>query len=154
MKARSLLVNATKWTFEHRKWVQTRTSCLQAPAAKPGDVLLFRCLSNSTIGADWFHGRVRDGIGWVTDAMVTKLCSRRSKKCAGSQNQYRAGYAVCILTVILGCDQSSLPQWPATKAVIDGGTLKARTEQLGPVSSTHYCASTSGLSTWWSSTAR
>ena len=154
VKARSLLVNATKWTFEHRKWVQTRTSCLQAPAAKPGDVLLFRCLSNSTIGADWFHGRVRDGIGWVTDAMVTKLCSRRSKKCAGSQNQYRAGYAVCILTVILGCDQSSLPQWPATKAVIDGGTLKARTEQLGPVSSTHYCASTSGLSTWWSSTAR
>ena len=38
----------------------------------PGDALLFQCLSNSTIGADWFHGRVRDGIGWVTDAMVTK----------------------------------------------------------------------------------
>ena len=26
-------------------------------------------------------------------------------------------------------------------------------EQLVPVSYTHYCASTSGLSTWWSSTA-
>ena len=42
------------------------------PATMPGDVLLFRCLSSSTIGAVRFHGRVRDGIGWVTDAMVTK----------------------------------------------------------------------------------
>ena len=44
-----------------------------SPPAKPGDDLLFHCLSNSTIGAVRFHGRVRDGIGWVTDAMVTKL---------------------------------------------------------------------------------
>ena len=41
-------------------------------AAMPGDVLLFQGLSHSTIGAVRFHGRVRDGIGWVTDAMVTK----------------------------------------------------------------------------------
>ena len=41
-------------------------------AAMPGDDLLFQCLGISTIGAVWFHGRVRDGIGWVTDAMVTK----------------------------------------------------------------------------------
>src|SRR3546814_3312944 len=33
------------------------------PATMPGDVLLFQCLSNSTIGAVRFHGRVRDGIG-------------------------------------------------------------------------------------------
>jgi hypothetical protein len=38
----------------------------------PGDDLLFQRLSVSTIGAVRFHGRVRDGIGWVTDAMVTK----------------------------------------------------------------------------------
>ena len=38
----------------------------------PGDALLFQRLSGSTIGAVWFHGRVRDGIGWVTNAMVTK----------------------------------------------------------------------------------
>ena len=43
------------------------------PATKPGDDLLFHCLGSSTIGAVRFHGRVRDGIGWVTDAMVTKL---------------------------------------------------------------------------------
>ena len=51
--------------------------CL-APAAMPGDDLLFQRLSVSTIGAVWFHGRVRDGIGWGTDAMVTKQCSRRN----------------------------------------------------------------------------
>ena len=50
------------------------------PAAKPGDDLLFHCLSNSTIGAVRFHGRVRDGIGWVTDAMVTKLWGQRRSK--------------------------------------------------------------------------
>ena len=41
-------------------------------AAMPGDDLLFQRLSVSTIGAAWFHGRVRDGIGWVTGAMTTK----------------------------------------------------------------------------------
>ena len=45
----------------------------ETPVSKPGDDLLFHCLSSSTIGAVRFHGRVRDGIGWVTDAMVTKL---------------------------------------------------------------------------------
>jgi hypothetical protein len=48
-----------------------------APASKPGGDLLFHRLSDSTIGAVWFHGRVRDGIGWVTDAMATKLWGRR-----------------------------------------------------------------------------
>ena len=46
-------------------------------AMKPGDDLLFRCLGNSTIGAVRFHGRVRDGIGCVTDAMATKLQGER-----------------------------------------------------------------------------
>ena len=48
-----------------------------APATMPGDDLLFHRLSDSTIGAVWFHGRVRDGIGWVTDAMATKLWGQR-----------------------------------------------------------------------------
>ena len=42
------------------------------PAAMPGDDLLFHRLSDSTIGAVEFHGRVRDGIGWDTDAMATR----------------------------------------------------------------------------------
>lgn len=45
---------------------------IYAPAAMPGDDLLFHALRQSTIGAIWFHGRVRDGIGWGTDAMATK----------------------------------------------------------------------------------
>jgi hypothetical protein len=48
------------------------------PASMPGDDLLSQRLSGSTIGAVRFHGRVRDGIGWVTDAMATKQwCGRR-----------------------------------------------------------------------------
>src|ERR1051325_1150284 len=31
--------------------------------ARPGNDLLFRALRRSTIGAEGFHGRVRDGIG-------------------------------------------------------------------------------------------
>ena len=52
----------------------------RTPPAKPGDDLLFHCLGSSTIGAVRFHGRVRDGIGWVTDAMVTKLWGQRKTR--------------------------------------------------------------------------
>ena len=55
----------------------TANGFFETPVSKPGDDLLFHCLSSSTIGAVRFHGRVRDGIGWVTDAMVTKLWDRR-----------------------------------------------------------------------------
>ena len=48
-------------------------------AMKPGDDLLFHRLGDSTIGAVRFHGRVRDGIGWGTDAMATKLQSERTR---------------------------------------------------------------------------
>ena len=48
-----------------------------ASTIKPGGDLLFHRLGDSTIGAVWFHGRVRDGIGWGTDAMTTKLNRRR-----------------------------------------------------------------------------
>ena len=59
--------------LKHCEWVLP----VSAPAAKPGDDLLFHSLSWSTIGAVRFHGRVRDGIGWVTDAMATKLWGQR-----------------------------------------------------------------------------
>src|SRR3546814_11270902 len=41
----------------------------------------------------------------------------------------------------------------ALAAARDVGDLFKPIERLGPVSSTHCCASTPGLSTWWSSTA-
>ena len=45
---------------------------VHSPATMPGDDLLFHRLSDSTIGAVGFHVRVRDGIGWDTDAMATR----------------------------------------------------------------------------------
>jgi hypothetical protein len=48
-----------------------------ARASMPGGDLLFHCLGSSTIGAVGFHVRVRDGIGWDTDAMATRQWSRR-----------------------------------------------------------------------------
>ena len=41
------------------------------PAGWPGGDRLSRCLSNSTMGAEVFHGRVRDGIGCIILAMTT-----------------------------------------------------------------------------------
>ena len=80
----------------------------QPLAAKPGDDLLFHCLGNSTIGAVRFHGRVRDGIGWVTDAMATKLCDERVRN---SRN--RALF-----------DRLAEITHRTAKAVVDGGILK------------------------------
>ena len=60
-----------EWVFVPRPYNPSLRWSL-TPAAMPGGVLLFQRLSVSTIGAAWFHGRVRDGIGWVTGAMTTK----------------------------------------------------------------------------------
>ena len=38
----------------------------------PGNDLLFHALRQSTIGANSFHGRVRDGIGCLSVAIVTR----------------------------------------------------------------------------------
>lgn len=76
----------------------------KARAAMPGDALLFRGLSHSTIGADWFHGRVRDGIGWVTDAMVTKQWSARFE---GFQSMIRAQICDILAGLITAANISS-----------------------------------------------
>lgn len=39
---------------------------------RPGGDLLSHALRRSTIGAEGFHDRVRDGIGWFTLAMTTR----------------------------------------------------------------------------------
>jgi hypothetical protein len=76
---------------------------LQAQTIMPGDDLLFQRLSVSTIGAVRFHGRVRDGIGWGTDAMVTKqYCLRLFAK---------GGFldAVVFKDAMVRLEQSPLP---------------------------------------------
>ena len=111
-------------------------------AGRPGSDLLSRALRQSTIGAASFHDRVRNGVGWDTCAITTwssscmKRCNRRAwRRCGGkTSNKY----------------------WVACKIAVRGIRLCARLikpiERLVPVSFTHYCASTPGLSTWWSST--
>jgi hypothetical protein len=46
--------------------------CHLALLRGPGGDLLSRVLGRSTIGAEGFHGRVRDGIGCGTLAMATR----------------------------------------------------------------------------------
>ena len=48
-----------------------RVWCVLDPAWWPGGDRLSRSLSCSTMGAEVFHGRVRDGIGCVNLAMTT-----------------------------------------------------------------------------------
>ena len=60
------------WRGKHVNGFCKNVSRARAPATMPGDDLLFHRLSDSTIGAVRFHGRVRDGIGWGTDAIATK----------------------------------------------------------------------------------
>src|SRR3990170_8558238 len=91
---------------------------------KPGDDLLSRVLRRSTIGAGAFHGRVRDGIG----------CSRSAKITRPAKGGVKSGLTSCL------CQALTMR---AIKPI----------ERLVLVSYTHCCASTSSLSTWWSSTA-
>ena len=90
---------------------------------RPGSDLLFRVLRRSTIGAEAFNDRVRDGIGCRHLAIATRPAKDRQS--TRFLLQYR---------------------W-----VLKMRTIKPF-ERLVPVSFTPYSASTPGLSTWSSST--
>ena len=109
------------------------------PLGRPGSDLLSHTLRCSTIGAKGFHVRVRDGIGWDTLAITT----RSSKRILGNRLRVKSGVDRASIFV---CEK------PLGLSVRMDGTFKS-IEQLVPVSYTHYCASTPGLSTGWSSTA-
>ena len=100
---------------------------------RPGSDLLSQGLSHSTIGAEEFNGRVRDGIGFRLLARTTRPAKDKGYEASGTPSKAFKVFAHDAL-------------W----------TLKMRAikpiERLVPVSYTHYCASTSGLSTWSSST--
>ena len=46
--------------------------CFGALTGGPGDDLLSHRWACSTIGAQGFHGRVRNGVGWFTLAVITR----------------------------------------------------------------------------------
>jgi len=131
---------------------------------RPGGDLLSRALRRSTMGAGGFHGRVRDGIGCAPPAMATRPSKPR-----------RPGAAVA--QVLAGATASSSPRrddvvvacvcwdWPrpmgvgmismhgAGPALRPGPGWIEPIGRLGPVSSERCRSCTSGLSTWWSTTA-
>ncbi len=53
-------------------------------AGRPGGDLLSRALRHSTMGAGGFHGRVRDGIGWLLPAMATRSSSEHASWTRGA----------------------------------------------------------------------
>ena len=106
---------------------------------RPGGDLLSHALRRSTIGAEGFHGRVRDGIGWGTLAITT----RSSKQMPATGRRLPASRVLCLLPI----RRPTLRAYPCARA-----RLKP-IEPLVPVSYTRYRASTPGLSTWWSTTA-
>ena len=106
---------------------------------RPGSDLLFQALRLSTIGAEEFNGRVRDGIGFRLPAKTT-----RSAKMKDRRNRSKA----VGLTLISACHAlHRRSEWALAMRAIK--TI----ERLVPVSSMRYRAYTPGLSTWWSTTA-
>ncbi len=140
---------------------------------RPGNGLLSQVLRHSTIGARAFDGRVRDGIGsdrsakvtrpakrgkeanWFYDRLIVpspraqsmsrKSCSTFSKRtCSNS------------LTRAVPCRSRDSTRSGKCSERGDGHRVMRAfkpIELLVPVSCTHCCASTPGLSTWSSSTA-
>ena len=68
----------------------------------PGNDLLFHVLRQSTIGANSFHGRVRDGIGCLSVARVTrKLISNKTFLCTLIFNQANRAISIGKLHALL-----------------------------------------------------
>jgi hypothetical protein len=108
-----------------------------------------RTCARSTIGAEELNFRVRDGNGWVLLATITQ----KLLKLVLPRPSSGLGRGVGIWT---GRTALARARWLERL----GGSSKKRVHfmvkpngRLVPVSSTHYCAYTSGLSTWSSSTA-
>ena len=146
---------------------------------RSGDDLLSRVLRHSTIGAEAFNGRVRDGIGFLSPRSDHRTGQRQqqggrapSRTSSGSKQFFRS------FSINLNAPGSQIPRSPTGRRAAWRGQPRERTfppafeanvqihvqrtgivraikpiERLVPVSSTRRRAYTSGLSTWSSSTA-
>src|SRR5207244_9019472 len=72
----------------------------------PGDDLLLHGLSHTTIGAVAFHCRVRDGIGWFHNAMVTRetVGGFAAQSSPGASHAHALAFGVAYK---LGCSEVS-----------------------------------------------
>src|SRR5690606_30323759 len=71
--------------------------------ARPGDDPLSHPLWGSTLGAARFHGRVRNGIGWVPRAVVTR----------SGQQPWQMSDDRCQMTGGAGAGRGDLASWRA-----------------------------------------
>jgi hypothetical protein len=131
----------------------------------PGGDLLSRALRHSTMGAAGFHGRVRNGIGWGTRAMTTRPTRHPARPARSLLG--RSGGGAVLTGIGMGGGQRSEIGWQKLRSgfllISDLCSLLSEllfplgrgrsVERLGPVSCARRRACTSGLSTWWSTTA-
>ena len=127
----------------------------------PGGDLLSRALRHSTMGAEAFHGRVRDGIGWGRLASATgpakiKGCGKASLGREGSGPvRWRLQRPTGRRATWRGQPRGRTSP-PALEARVKRAWIMRAIkpiERLVLVSSTRRRACTSSLSTWSSSTA-
>ena len=119
---------------------------------RPGSDLLSQGLSHSTIGAEEFNGRVRDGIGFKLLARTTRPAKDKDTKQAGTL--WRSSAALGLYPRVdpqKRAGQISIVTDPSVTWTLKMRAIKP-IERLVPVSYMHYCTSTPGLSTWSSST--
>ena len=107
---------------------------------RPGSDLLSQGLSHSTIGAEEFNGRVRDGIGLKLLARTTRPAKDKDTKQAVVSMEIDVGRCPVLIS------DCAIAVWIQKMRAIKP------IERLVPVSYMHYCTSTPGLSTWSSST--
>src|SRR5690554_6950367 len=92
----------------------------------------------STIRAHGLNYRVRDGAGWTPMALATNLHALQ---------HHSPPHTLSVFTTSRGSTThiaTFTPEHPLLR------TTGLSPRPLVPVSSTHCCASTSGLSNWWS----
>ena len=110
----------------------------------PGGDLLFRALGRSTIGAEGFHGRVRDGIGCLAPRHDHQVDQDQMSEDRGQKGFFLSSFLRSLCSErSAGCRFASALRVRGIKPI----------ERLVPVSCAACTASTPGLSTWWSTTA-
>jgi hypothetical protein len=107
---------------------------------RPGGDLLSRVLRQSTIGAEGFNGRVRNGIGFRPLAMTTRPAKHILR---GAVRLFRREERRRRLVVVGFCT--------SLRRALLMRVFKPN-ELLVPVSYMRCRTSTPGLSTWWSTT--
>ena len=117
---------------------------LLAVLDRPGGDLLSHVLRRSTIGAEGFHGRVRDGIGWFRPRQSHQVDPGQPSVDFQVTGIGLIGWFVGPLPCLWGFERRRFRSFVKRIKPI---------ERLVRLSFAHCCASTCLLSTSWSTTA-